>query len=140
MLQICRATQLMCPVRRRSTRINPSRSIRRTMSDYLRESRCELYLTIQTPNAIRKTLHCWKHLEYHVSMFLSLDVYLLMCHMCYKVCWIYRIFVDREKLSAHGPIVDRKSVTARNVVLQRCSQNCYLPFSECFPDSYVPKY
>jgi len=34
-------------------------------------------------------------------------------------------------------IISSHSTIARDVVLQRCSQNCYMFFADRFPDSYV---
>ncbi|XP_067214071.1 uncharacterized protein Haspin isoform X2 [Linepithema humile] len=33
--------------------------------------------------------------------------------------------------------IKRYSTTARDVVLQKCLQNCYLVFSDCFPDTFL---
>ncbi|KYN28951.1 Putative serine/threonine-protein kinase haspin like protein [Trachymyrmex cornetzi] len=44
----------------------------------------------------------------------------------------------REKSLIHNnQIISNHSSTARDVVLQRCSQNCYIPFEDCFPDLYL---
>ncbi|XP_050466101.1 uncharacterized protein LOC126859138 isoform X1 [Cataglyphis hispanica] len=42
-----------------------------------------------------------------------------------------------RKESHDNRIIKGHSITARDVVLQRCSQNSYLSFSYCFPDSYL---
>ncbi|XP_032689218.1 uncharacterized protein LOC116852706 [Odontomachus brunneus] len=49
-----------------------------------------------------------------------------------------------KKLSIHNIGYNSKdelfgdhSATAKDIVLQRCSQKHYLPFSDCFPDSYL---
>ncbi|XP_039302391.1 uncharacterized protein LOC105201053 isoform X2 [Solenopsis invicta] len=38
--------------------------------------------------------------------------------------------LKHDQISSH-------STTARDVVLQRCLQKCYISFAECFPDSYL---
>ncbi|XP_029668616.1 putative serine/threonine-protein kinase haspin homolog, partial [Formica exsecta] len=45
--------------------------------------------------------------------------------------------LSHRKESHDNQIIKGHSTTARDVVLQRCSQNSYLSFSYCFPDSYL---
>ncbi|KAG5346810.1 HASP kinase, partial [Acromyrmex charruanus] len=42
-----------------------------------------------------------------------------------------------KSLIHNNQIISNHSSTARDVVLQRCSQNCYIPFEDCFPDLYL---
>ncbi|XP_012059508.1 PREDICTED: uncharacterized protein LOC105622705 [Atta cephalotes] len=42
-----------------------------------------------------------------------------------------------KSLIYNNQIINNHSSTARDVVLQRCSQNCYIPFEDCFPDLYL---
>ncbi|XP_011705185.1 PREDICTED: uncharacterized protein LOC105460437 isoform X2 [Wasmannia auropunctata] len=42
-----------------------------------------------------------------------------------------------ESLIHDDRIINSHSTTARDVVLQRCSQNCYISFADRFPDSYL---
>ncbi|KMQ96020.1 serine threonine-protein kinase haspin-like protein [Lasius niger] len=43
----------------------------------------------------------------------------------------------KESPTRDNRIIRGYSTTARDVVLQRCSQDSYLPFFYCFPDSYL---
>ncbi|XP_070169948.1 uncharacterized protein Haspin [Polyergus mexicanus] len=45
--------------------------------------------------------------------------------------------LSHRKESHDNQIIKGHSTTAKDVVLQRCSQNSYLSFSYCFPDSYL---
>ncbi|KAG5314766.1 HASP kinase, partial [Acromyrmex insinuator] len=42
-----------------------------------------------------------------------------------------------KSLIHNNQIISNHSSIARDVVLQRCSQNCYIPFEDCFPDLYL---
>ncbi|KYN01582.1 Putative serine/threonine-protein kinase haspin like protein, partial [Cyphomyrmex costatus] len=42
-----------------------------------------------------------------------------------------------ESLIHNNQFISNHSTTARDVVLQRCSQNCCIPFADRFPDSYL---
>ncbi|KYN31245.1 Putative serine/threonine-protein kinase haspin like protein [Trachymyrmex septentrionalis] len=42
-----------------------------------------------------------------------------------------------KSLIHNNQIINNHSSIARDVVLQRCSQNCYIPFEDCFPDLYL---
>jgi len=51
------------------------------------------------------------------------------------------MFTDqKESLIYDDQIISSHSTIARDVVLQRCSQNCYMSFADRFPDSYVDLY
>ncbi|XP_011067769.1 PREDICTED: uncharacterized protein LOC105154145 [Acromyrmex echinatior] len=42
-----------------------------------------------------------------------------------------------KSLIHNNQIISNHFSIARDVVLQRCSQNCYIPFEDCFPDLYL---
>ncbi|XP_011862312.1 PREDICTED: uncharacterized protein LOC105558953 [Vollenhovia emeryi] len=43
----------------------------------------------------------------------------------------------QEESLIHNDQIISHSTAARDIVLQRCSQNCYVPFADRFPDSYL---
>ncbi|XP_036149201.1 uncharacterized protein LOC105838777 isoform X4 [Monomorium pharaonis] len=45
--------------------------------------------------------------------------------------------LHQEDSLIHDDRISSHFTTARDVVLQRCSQKCYMSFAECFPDSYL---
>lgn len=48
------------------------------------------------------------------------------------------LYLDQEESLIHdSQIISNHSTTARDVVLQKCSQNCYISFADRFPNSYV---